>query len=72
MTALLQARDLRLAFGGLKAADGIDLDVEAGEFLASSALVRITQRPSKCSAWYSTSRSRLASTVKVSGLAASA
>ncbi len=34
MTALLQARDLRLAFGGLKAADGIDLDVEAGEFLA--------------------------------------
>lgn len=34
MSALLSARDLRLAFGGLKAADGIDLDVEAGEFLA--------------------------------------
>jgi branched-chain amino acid transport system ATP-binding protein len=34
MTALLQAKGLRLAFGGLKAADGIDLDVEAGEFLA--------------------------------------
>ncbi|KMO42680.1 ABC transporter ATP-binding protein [Methylobacterium tarhaniae] len=34
MTALLSAKGLRLAFGGLKAADGIDLDVEAGEFLA--------------------------------------
>ncbi|MFE1599185.1 ABC transporter ATP-binding protein [Methylobacterium sp. ID0610] len=34
MSALLSARDLRLAFGGLKAADGIDLDVEGGEFLA--------------------------------------
>lgn len=34
MSTLLSARDLRLAFGGLKAADGIDLDVEAGEFLA--------------------------------------
>jgi len=34
MTALLSARDLRLAFGGVKAADGIDLDVMRGEFLA--------------------------------------
>jgi len=34
MTALLEARGLRLAFGGVKAADGIDLDVEDGEFLA--------------------------------------
>lgn len=34
MSTLLSARGLRLAFGGLKAADGIDLDVEAGEFLA--------------------------------------
>ncbi|WP_018259940.1 ABC transporter ATP-binding protein [Methylobacterium sp. WSM2598] len=34
MTHLLSAKGLRLAFGGLKAADGIDLDVEAGEFLA--------------------------------------
>jgi branched-chain amino acid transport system ATP-binding protein len=31
---LLQARDLRLAFGGVKAADGVDLDVRRGEFLA--------------------------------------
>jgi branched-chain amino acid transport system ATP-binding protein len=30
----LSARDLRLAFGGVRAADGIDLDVHAGEFLA--------------------------------------
>jgi branched-chain amino acid transport system ATP-binding protein len=36
MTAapLLSARGLRLAFGGVKAADGIDLDVLPGEFLA--------------------------------------
>ncbi len=34
MTALLSARGLKLAFGGVKAADGIDLDVGAGEFLA--------------------------------------
>lgn len=34
MSALLSARDLRLAFGGVKAADGIDLDVMRGEFLA--------------------------------------
>jgi branched-chain amino acid transport system ATP-binding protein len=34
MSALLSARGLKLAFGGLKAADGIDLDVENGEFLA--------------------------------------
>ena len=35
MTApLLSARGLRLAFGGVKAADGIDLDVMPGEFLA--------------------------------------
>ncbi|GJD51536.1 Lipopolysaccharide export system ATP-binding protein LptB [Methylobacterium crusticola] len=34
MSVLLAARGLRLAFGGLRAADGIDLDVEAGEFLA--------------------------------------
>jgi len=34
MTALLEARGLRLAFGGVKAADGIDLDVQDGEFLA--------------------------------------
>jgi len=32
--ALLSARGLRLAFGGVKAADGIDLDVMRGEFLA--------------------------------------
>jgi branched-chain amino acid transport system ATP-binding protein len=31
---LLSARGLRLAFGGVKAADGIDLDVMPGEFLA--------------------------------------
>ncbi|GGC35349.1 ABC transporter ATP-binding protein [Siccirubricoccus deserti] len=31
---LLSARSLRLAFGGVKAADGIDLDVMPGEFLA--------------------------------------
>jgi branched-chain amino acid transport system ATP-binding protein len=31
---LLSARGLRLAFGGVKAADGIDLDVISGEFLA--------------------------------------
>jgi branched-chain amino acid transport system ATP-binding protein len=34
MTALLEARDLRLAFGGVRAADGISLDVMRGEFLA--------------------------------------
>jgi branched-chain amino acid transport system ATP-binding protein len=34
MSALLSARGLKLAFGGLKAADGIDLDVQDGEFLA--------------------------------------
>ena len=34
MTALLEARNLSLAFGGVKAADGIDLDVMRGEFLA--------------------------------------
>ncbi len=34
MKALLQARGLRLAFGGVRAADGIDLDVMEGEFLA--------------------------------------
>jgi branched-chain amino acid transport system ATP-binding protein len=34
MTPLLSARDLRLAFGGVKAADGIDLDVMPEEFLA--------------------------------------
>jgi branched-chain amino acid transport system ATP-binding protein len=32
--ALLSARGLRLAFGGVRAADGIDLDVMRGEFLA--------------------------------------
>ncbi|WP_424812639.1 ABC transporter ATP-binding protein [Roseococcus sp. YIM B11640] len=31
---LLSAQGLRLAFGGVKAADGIDLDVMRGEFLA--------------------------------------
>jgi branched-chain amino acid transport system ATP-binding protein len=31
---LLSAKGLRLAFGGVKAADGIDLDVMEGEFLA--------------------------------------
>ena len=31
---LLSARGLKLAFGGVKAADGIDLDVRHGEFLA--------------------------------------
>ena len=31
---LLSAKGLRLAFGGVKAADGIDLDVLDGEFLA--------------------------------------
>jgi len=34
VSALLDARGLRLAFGGVKAADGIDLSVMAGEFLA--------------------------------------
>ena len=34
MRALLEARGLRLAFGGVKAADGIDLDVMEHEFLA--------------------------------------
>ncbi|WP_431284021.1 ABC transporter ATP-binding protein [Humitalea sp. 24SJ18S-53] len=34
MSVLLSAKGLRLAFGGVKAADGIDLDVMAGEFLA--------------------------------------
>ena len=34
MSALLSARGLCLAFGGVKAADGINLDVAAGEFLA--------------------------------------
>jgi branched-chain amino acid transport system ATP-binding protein len=33
-TPLLSAKGLRLAFGGVKAADGIDLDVLPGEFLA--------------------------------------
>ncbi|HYZ33676.1 MAG TPA: ABC transporter ATP-binding protein [Crenalkalicoccus sp.] len=32
--ALLSARGLHLAFGGVRAADGIDLDVLRGEFLA--------------------------------------
>ena len=31
---LLSAKGLKLAFGGVKAADGIDLDVRNGEFLA--------------------------------------
>lgn len=31
---LLSAKGLKLAFGGVKAADGIDLDVRSGEFLA--------------------------------------
>jgi branched-chain amino acid transport system ATP-binding protein len=31
---LLSAKGLKLAFGGVKAADGIDLDVRHGEFLA--------------------------------------
>jgi branched-chain amino acid transport system ATP-binding protein len=34
MTVLLSAQDLRLAFGGVKAADGINLDVLEREFLA--------------------------------------
>jgi branched-chain amino acid transport system ATP-binding protein len=34
MSALLSARGLKIAFGGLKAADGVDLDVDDGEFLA--------------------------------------
>ncbi|MBB5695345.1 ABC transporter ATP-binding protein [Muricoccus pecuniae] len=34
MSTLLEARGLRLAFGGVKAADGIDLSVAKGEFLA--------------------------------------
>jgi branched-chain amino acid transport system ATP-binding protein len=34
VTALLSARGLKISFGGVKAADGIDLDVEDGEFLA--------------------------------------
>ncbi|MCW8087439.1 ABC transporter ATP-binding protein [Sabulicella glaciei] len=34
MKPILQAQGLRLAFGGVKAADGIDLDVGEGEFLA--------------------------------------
>ncbi|WP_075221149.1 ABC transporter ATP-binding protein [Acuticoccus yangtzensis] len=31
---LLSVRGVRVAFGGVKAADGVDLDVNAGEFLA--------------------------------------
>ena len=31
---LLSARGLKIAFGGVKAADGIDLDIAAGEFVA--------------------------------------
>jgi branched-chain amino acid transport system ATP-binding protein len=34
MTAFLSVRDLHLAFGGVRAADGIELDVAEGEFLA--------------------------------------
>jgi branched-chain amino acid transport system ATP-binding protein len=34
MSVLLSASGLKIAFGGLKAADGIDLDVNEGEFLA--------------------------------------
>ncbi|HVL71811.1 MAG TPA: ATP-binding cassette domain-containing protein, partial [Beijerinckiaceae bacterium] len=34
MSALLSARGLTLAFGGVRAADGVDVDVAAGEFLA--------------------------------------
>ncbi|MBI0432260.1 ABC transporter ATP-binding protein [Roseomonas sp. KE0001] len=34
MSVLLSAQGLKLAFGGVKAADGIDLDVMEGEFLA--------------------------------------
>jgi branched-chain amino acid transport system ATP-binding protein len=34
VSAFLSARGLRIAFGGVRAADGIDLDVNAGEFLA--------------------------------------
>ena len=34
MSVLLSAQDLRLAFGGVKAADGINLDVMEREFLA--------------------------------------
>lgn len=34
MSTLLEARGLHLAFGGVRAADGIDLDVLRGEFLA--------------------------------------
>ena len=34
MSDLLEARGLRLAFGGVRAADGVDLDVLRGEFLA--------------------------------------
>lgn len=34
MSSLLSARGLCIAFGGVRAADGIDLDVEDGEFLA--------------------------------------
>jgi len=33
-TPILSAQGLRLAFGGVKAADGIDLDVMEGEFVA--------------------------------------
>ncbi|WBV45098.1 ABC transporter ATP-binding protein [Pseudoroseomonas cervicalis] len=34
MSVLLSAQGLRLAFGGVRAADGIDLEVMEGEFLA--------------------------------------
>ena len=34
MSTILQARDLKLAFGGVKPADGINLEVLRGEFLA--------------------------------------
>ena len=34
MTPLLEARDLRLAFSGVVALDGVSLTVESGELLA--------------------------------------
>ena len=33
MSALLEVKDLRLQFGGVKAVDGLSFSVEAGEIL---------------------------------------
>jgi len=33
-TSILQVRDLHVEFNGVKAADGVNLDINQGEFLA--------------------------------------